>query len=164
MPLLVDEMVHQVLVLRKEVRRVGTVVIGPDQGVQISIEGKVFSDALQGAGGDADIRVNEKDDVPFGLTATQIASGGRTATRLATDHPAAESLRNLGGVILRAIVHDETLILGERRPTKGLQAPLQVPGTILYGNDNRNQVSVYGGWRFDCKKDAPGPISAMEWR
>ena len=62
-PVLVDEAVQQVLVLRDEVGLARLVVVGADQRIQLALAREGGADAARGVPADQDVGVDEEEDV-----------------------------------------------------------------------------------------------------
>ena len=105
-------MVHQVLVLRQEVGRIGGVVVGPNKSVEHGTLGEVCGHALERVGGDAHVGIDEEEDVALSFPDAAVACRSRTQTRLAADDATSEALGDLGGGVGRAVIDDDTFVVG----------------------------------------------------
>jgi hypothetical protein len=88
------------------------------------------------------VRVEEGDEVPVGGGDTQVARGRTLDVGVRTQKPDAVSVgfEDGGGVVRRAVVHDDDLAWGAGLPQHGLDRPRHEVAAVVGRDDHGHAV------------------------
>lgn len=106
---LVHEVVEEVFVLADEAGGFGFVVVGADEGGEAGVVVEAGLDAAQGAGVEADVGVDEDEEIGFGEGGAAVAGGGGAHAAGSVDDGGAGAAGDFGGVVGGAVVDDDAL-------------------------------------------------------
>ncbi len=139
-PPAVDVAVHEVAVLGEEVGRLGGIVVAAEHRVEGRVLVEMAANALEGVGLDANVGVDEDEDLPGAGGGAGVACRGGAAVAAGTDHPGAETARHGRGPVGGAVVNHDALVGLHGRGDERLQArPYRVGGVVSGDDDGKRR-------------------------
>ncbi len=146
-PLLVDVVVQKILVLGGEVARGRRGVVRAEGRGDVVLVGEDGDELADRVGPDADIGIDEENQVPPGRGHSRVARASRSELARHRDDPRAAAPRNRRGVVGRgAVVHDDHFLRLDVRGGQGVQTGGQ-HSRRLVGGDHGRQALHASGWR-----------------
>ena len=117
---------HQVPVLRNEIGRGGQIVVGAYHPVKQRIRGEFGKDRGDRVGPDADVGIEEKDNLSCSRFRPDVPGSGRTAPLAGGQNAGAMARGDLNGVVGRFIINHDAFKSLRLRTMQAREALLQL--------------------------------------